>query len=173
MDKFPLLWEGKPVGEMTTCQNGQETVFSLWCDLPKEGLWSLWVVGTHGELRLGMPQVQDERGRLEKRFSRRMTDPLGRLLRGELRSTERKCASVVWKPAREGSGFHTSWLARQLWNRPGVLWAGVGTGRLIAVPYEPKEPFPLMPMFCFVKLQMIQERPYLVLQLNEKEEPVL
>ena len=90
MYRVPLLQNGKNVGEMTVRQDGQELVFSCRSGFPGEGIWSLWAVGETGELRLGLPRIQGSCAVLEKRFSARMTDPVGQLLRGELRSPQQK-----------------------------------------------------------------------------------
>ena len=171
MYRFPLLQDGKNVGEMTMRQDGQETVFFCRSSLPGEGLWSLWAVGEAGELRLGLPRTQGNCAVLEKRFSARMTAPVGKVLRGELRSP-RQTPQLRWVKVKEGGCFHTPWLARQLRSWPGALWCAAGKERMIAVPYEPKQPFPLMPMFCFASLQCIDARTYLVVRLNEEEWPI-
>ena len=170
--RFPLLQDGRNVGELTMRQEGQETIFSCRSSLPGEGLWSIWAIGEQGELRLGLPQIQGDYAVLEKRFSARMTDPVGKLLRGELRCSRQTSPRLHWRMVKEDGGFRTPWLARQLWNWPGVLCCAAGKERMVAVPYEPKKPFPLMPMFCFASLQSIDARAYLVVRLNEEERPI-
>ena len=86
MDKFPLLLEGRPVGELITEREALYTWFDIRCRLPEKGLWQAWAVGDQGELRLGIPEPAEGRTALRRRFSRRMTEPLGRLLRGERRA---------------------------------------------------------------------------------------
>ena len=54
MDKFPLMLEGKPAGELMTEREGLYTWFSARCPLPEAGLWCAWAVGDRGELRLGV-----------------------------------------------------------------------------------------------------------------------
>ena len=172
VNKFPLLWNGVAVGELVSRQSGQETCFSVRGSLLQEGLLSVWAVGEHGELRLGLPQQQGSGIVLDKCFSRRMTEPLGRLLHGELRAAGKTLTKTNWKPVDAGA-FRTVWLSHQLRRCAGARWATEGGGYLVAIPYEPCKPFPLMPMFCFVRLQRIGGQPYLVLRLNGEEEPYL
>ena len=54
MDKFPLLMDGKPTGELTAEREGLYTWFSARCPLRPDGLWCAWAVGDRGELRLGV-----------------------------------------------------------------------------------------------------------------------
>ena len=51
MDKFPLLWSGRPAGELATEKEPLYTWFTARCHLPEEGLWCAWAVGEQGELR--------------------------------------------------------------------------------------------------------------------------
>lgn len=171
MNRIPLLLQGNGVGELRVRREAEETLFCLQCELPSGKLWSVWLVGSAGELRLGIPLVEGKNLVLEKRFSHRMTDPLGQLLYGELRSScEQK--KVDWKPVGNGARFRTAWIQKQLQMWSGVLYCPGEDGCAIAVPYVPEKPFPLMPMFCFVRLQTIRDRPYLVLRLDAEEHPI-
>ena len=80
MDKFPLLWKERAVGELTAEREALYTCFSARCTLPAEGLWCAWVVGDKGELRLGVLEPQGGAGVICRRFSHRMTAPAGQLL---------------------------------------------------------------------------------------------
>jgi hypothetical protein len=156
------------------CREAGETRFALRCNLPQEKLWSVWLVGVSGELWLGCPVFDGREAVLEKRFSHRLTQPLGQLRYAELRSpgiqTE---ARMPWKPIVEMPPFRTAWIRRQIQPCLGALCCYGREGCVIAVPYLPEKPFPLMPMFCFAHLQTIGGRPYLVLQLDDEEQPML
>ena len=52
MDKFPLLYGGRPLGELTAEREALYTWFDARCVLPGEGLWCAWAVGDQGELHL-------------------------------------------------------------------------------------------------------------------------
>ena len=174
MDRIPLLLQGNRVGELLVCEEAGETRFALCCKLPQEKLWSLWVVGVCGELRLGCLVWDGGEAVLEKRFSHRLTHPLGRLLYAELRSACLQAEEGTrWRPIAEMQPFRTAWIRRQIQACLGVLCCQGREGRAVAVPYLPEKPFPLMPMFCFVRLQTIGGRPYLVLHLDAEEQPVL
>ena len=82
MDKFPLLWMGKSVGELACERESLYTRFAARCRLPGEGLWCAWAVGERGELRLGVLEPEGAEASICRRFSGRMTQPLGPLLRG-------------------------------------------------------------------------------------------
>ena len=61
MDKFPLLWEGKAIGELSAEQETLYTWFTVRCRLPGEDIWCAWAVGDRGELRLVLPETGRKR----------------------------------------------------------------------------------------------------------------
>ena len=85
MDKFPLMQGGVSVGELITEQEALYTWFEARCRLPGEGLWCAWAVGDRGELRLGVLEPCGDRATIRRRFSARLTAPLGKLRQGEIR----------------------------------------------------------------------------------------
>ena len=105
MDKFPLLMDGKPTGELTAEQEGLYTWFSARCPLRPDGLWCAWAVGDRGELRLGVLEPEGAQGHIRRRFSGRLTVPLGRLLRGEVRPAGRRSRRTGSPPPPQSSSF--------------------------------------------------------------------
>lgn len=174
MDKFPLLWAGKPVGELTAERESLYTWFTARCRLPEEGLWCAWAVGEGGELRLGVLEPVGERGEIRRRFSGQMTAPLGRLRRGELRPAGER-GGPKWEAAESPEKlFRTPWLRQRLQGVPGVLtWREGEERRGLALPYDPKRPFPLEPLFCFARLRCLEEGRYVVYLFDGREWPVL
>lgn len=173
MDKFPLLWDGRPSGELTTEQEALYTWFTARCRLPEEGLWCAWAVGDLGELRLGVLEPEGERGVIRRRFSRRMTAPLGQLLRGELRPAMERAAQEKWGPAPEpGNLFHASWLRQRMRGLQGALTRTEGGCRYVALPYDEEKRFPVTTLFCFARIQCIDGGTYVVYAFDAQESPV-
>lgn len=170
MDKIPLCWCGKNRGELTTEQEALYLRFSARCRLPEPGLWCVWAVGEQGELRLGILEPCGDEAYLCRRFSSRMTAPLGRLLRGELRPVV-PVDREEWSPLRV-SLLETPWLRQQLQRVKGVLFRTKDGVRYLAVPYVPQQPFPLVSLFCFANVQTINGRPYAVFAFDREEQPV-
>ena len=169
MDKFPLLWEGKAIGELSAEQETLYTRFTVRCRLPGEGIWCAWAVGDRGELRLGVVEPQNG---IRRRFSRQMTAPLGKLLRGELRPAGDR-TEENWTAAPEPDRlFRTPWLRRQLRDVRGALTRTAEAGRFLALPYDEKRPFPLTPLFCLAQPRNIGGKRYMVYAFDGKEWPV-
>ena len=76
VDKFPLLLDGRPAGELTVEREALYTWFDARCRLPGEGLWCAWAVGREGSLRLGVLEPSGQEAVIRRRFSIRMTEPL-------------------------------------------------------------------------------------------------
>ena len=171
MDKFPLLWEGRPLGELTTEREALYTWFTVRCRLPGDGLWCAWAVGTQGELRIGVLEPAGDRAVIRRRFSDRMTAPMGKLLRGELRpaSGEATAWETVSEPERL---FHTPWLQKQLRGTRGALLRREGNARSLALLYDKGKAFPLTAIFCFAQIKCIRGQTYAVYTFDEKEWPV-
>ena len=98
MDKFPLMQDGRPVGELITEREALYTWYEARCRLPGEGLWCAWAVGDRGELRLGVLEPCGDRASIRRRFSAQLTGPVGRLQWGELRPAH-PAEPGEWLPA--------------------------------------------------------------------------
>ena len=170
MEKFPILYQGRGIGELTVSREGEDTLFSAVCHLPDKELWCIWVVGEKESLRLGCPEGQG--GKLSRRFSHRMTAPLGRLRCGELRkAVSQECG---WETLRDPQRlFRTPWLWKALQEKQGVLTRMQGGCRLLALPFSPQLPFPLVSLFCFARIRKIREGTYAVFAFNGEEWPVI
>nr|WP_325218421.1 hypothetical protein [uncultured Oscillibacter sp.] len=172
MDKFPLMLEGKPAGELMTEREGLYTWFSARCPLPEAGLWCAWAVGDRGELRLGVLEPEGSGGTIRRRFSGRLTAPLGRLLRGEVRPAGAK-EPEVWEPAPAPEQlFRAPWLRQRLSGVQGARVRQAGETRYLALPYDRAKPFPLTTLFCFARLRNLGEGAYVVYAFDKQDRPV-
>lgn len=168
MDKVPLLWNGSAAGEISVEEGSADALFSVRCGIREEGLWDVWLVGEGGELRLGVMETARGCGRLRRRFSGQLTAALGRLERGEARPLGRR---ADWETAENPATlFQTDWLRREL---DGVAGALVRRGqRQLALPYDEKAPFPLLPLFCFARVCAIRGRQYVLYRFDAGEQPL-
>lgn len=171
MDKFPLLLDGRPAGELTIEREGLYTSFTACCPL-RPGLWCAWAVGDRGELRLGVLEPSENQGCIRRRFSRQLTEPLGRLLRGEVRPAGVR-EKEVWEPVPAPERlFRAPWLRQRLKGIQGALTRREGDRRCLALPYDKGKPFPLTTLFCFAQLREIGAAAYVVYAFDGQERPV-
>lgn len=176
MDKYPLLLEGVPSGELTAERESLYTWFTARCPLPEEegALWCAWAVGDRGELRLGVLEPQNGgAGTIRRRFSRQMTAPLGRILRGEARPADRREPELWENAAAPERLFRSAWLRQRLRGVQPGLTRKTGNGvRELALPYDPGKPFPLTALFCFAHVRSIGRDRWAVFRFDGEERPV-
>ena len=171
MERFPLLREGKCCGELTAEREGLYTRFSAAGSLPDKQLWCVWRVGERGELRLGVPEPNEGRGIITRRLSGGEPAALGRCLRGELRRAGEMPKN--WTAAGDPAALFSDPELRRLLS--GVRGARIcrEEGRLLlAFPWEKRQPFPLVPLFCLARLECVGGRYCVVFTFDEKCRPV-
>ena len=161
MDKFPILWKGSSVGELILEKEQLYTWFTVQCRVPEDGLWCAWVIGEKGTLRLGVLEPIGGQFVIRRRYSDRLTAPLGKILRGEVRSAfdEEKGWERVTEPDRQ---ICDPWLRKQIRGRRDVLMRFDAEHTYLAVPYDKEKPFPMLPLFCFAVIRVIQKQSYAV-----------
>lgn len=170
MKTVPLVCEGKTIGQMQIEKEREDTVFSASGRMAQKGLWCLWAVGQNNVLRVGFPELRGEELRLSRRFSSRMTAPLGTILRGELRAVQ--AASEWERMSAPERFFRSEELRRALREYGGILARQRGEVRFLAIPYSAEKPFPMPGLFCFARICPIQGTAYAVFAFRG-EEPVL
>lgn len=173
MDKFPLTYAGRSVGELTVEQEGLYTRFSAVCRLPEEGVWCAWAVGERGQLRIGVLEPCGLEASISRRFSSQLTAPLGVLRTGELRPAGERTDNTAWKTmGRPEDWFRTPWLCGQLRNFQGVLVMREGTVCRIAIPYGTRQPFPLTQLFCFARVATVRGHRCVLYTFDQNELPI-
>ena len=176
MDKFPLLWEGRAAGELAVQRDEGSTWFSVRCRPPASGLWCAWAVGESGELRLGLLAPEGEGLSLRRRFSQRMTQPAGRLLRGELRPAGKGAGDrpPAWESVSQPDALFSAppWPQDRLRGISGALCRREERRLLLALPWDHAKPFPLVPLFCFAQIRTIEGKTYAVYCFGPNGEPL-
>ena len=100
-----------------------------------------------------------------------MTQPLGRLQRGELRPA--RPAAAGWRRADHPEQlFRAPWLREKLRGAEGALTGEAGGCRLVALPFGPDRPFPLTALFCLARICRINGETYAVFAFDRGENPV-
>ena len=166
-----MLRDGKSCGELVVEREGLYVRFTARGKLPDSSLWCAWMVGERGELRLGVLEPEGERGAVCRRFSAREAESRGRILRCELRRAGEE--PVVWTAVgNPGELFCVQWLKDRLMGAEGALTCRKDGRRLLALPWDKRRPFPLVPLFCLGRLQCIGSRYYIVYSFGENDRPV-
>lgn len=169
MEKFPVFWKERSVGELAVERESLYSWYTVRVCLPEEGLWSAWLIGSGGEFRLGVLEPNDCGAILRRRFSDRMVMPFGTLLRGELRPVAK--ARSFWEPVLEPKKcFHTQYLKESLCDHENVLARWGEEFLQVAVLYDKGNSFPLVELFCFSEFLKINHKEYLVFSFDREEQ---
>lgn len=136
---YPVYIGDRAAGTMTVTAAGEDHLFEVICHPPEPGLWRAWVQGEGQRLALGLL----EGGRLRRRFSRRITGPLG---------------AHRWAGAESCAARDSPWPARRAGGLPPALPPGSlcrreGRRVRLAAPYDREGPFPLTELFCLARIR--------------------
>lgn len=155
---YPIYWEGKPSGLLRVSRLGEDTCFEL--QGKEKGMFRAWVEGEQGELLLGIM----ENGRLRRRFSPRMTCTIGRPICAKLECLSQ--AAEPWHRVREDEF--------PMWKLPeNACCRKRGRQYELALPYGEGDSFPLLPLFCFARICMINGKRWAVFLFDEAGCPIM
>lgn len=171
MDKVPVCFRGKSVGEMIVEQGDCCAWFTVYANLPEEELLCAWVLGDYTELRLGILDPAATGYLIRRKFSERMIRPLGTIRGAEIRTVNTK--PHVWKPVLDYDAvFRSSGMKKWFLGQQGLLMKSQGKTLCVAVPYDKEKHFSAIELFCFARLIEIEEREYLAILFDENEQVV-
>ena len=156
------------MGELTVTPEALYTAFSVSCR-GQEGLWCAWAVGETGNLRIGVLEPENGCLQIRRRFSKRLTDPLGPILRGELRPLGE--GREQWEPLRPEL-LRSPYLRCRLGGLSDVLTCR--PGRAVSSPSHgmTRPLFLWKPCFAFARSRRLQGRAYWVFRFDDREWPV-
>ena len=155
---YPIYHDGKQCGILDVSNIDEDTCFDLSGDA--DGLYRVWVEGEQGELPLGIM----ENGRLHRRFSLQMTRPIGRPICARIESLA--CVNTQWRAVTVGE--FTGWPLPD-----DACCRQTGRQYELALPYDDKDNFPLLSLFCFAKICTMAGRDYAVFCFDDKWNPVM
>lgn len=170
MDKYPLYLDGRSVGALTVTDCGMYADYRAVCRTAGSGLLRAYLVGERSEMLLGVLAPEGGAFTIGRRFSRRETENLGRIIRCEARRNGQQAWECASAPEQLLSNPFFSHMLQGL---SGVLSRREGERRLIAIPWNPTKPFPMTPLFCFAKICRMEDMGYVVFAFDGKERPLM
>lgn len=167
-------------GTMEVREEGGRVLLSVSRPGDSSGLYKAWAVGERGELLLGTLAPEGGRLCLRRALSRSALEQAG------VWPVTGGRAAMVYafsrKPTGEGEGLWR-WERRPArCFRDGVLreaaqsWGPMlrrreEDGFLLAAPFDPERPFPMVPIFCLGRLERVEGRPYIVFSFDAQGNP--
>ena len=164
--EYPVMLEEEQVGTAALTEEGERLVVSLRCREDSRGLFRGYLVCPGGEVPLGLLEPRDRGLWLQRRLLREELRPLGRPKGVRLGMSY--AFGDDWEPLRDPAPFLQA-AGEEL---PGnLLWRRAGSLRQLALPYDPAQPFPLVRLFCFARIQTIRGRRYAVYAFDREDRP--
>ena len=78
-----------------------------------------------------------------------------------------------WRPLPRGSFFRSARLDCALSLLPDAMVREEAHGKLLALPYSERAPFPLPELFCLARIETVGGRKCVVYRVDEKNSPIL
>lgn len=172
MDRFPVMQDGRTVGELTVSPDGLYRCFSLVCSPRGQGVWRAFLAGSNGELRLGIPVPSGGRFGLCRRISARELETLGTLQCARLRSCEE--SAEEWKTVENPAMFFRDpFLRVRLREARDAKMRRTCGKLLLALPFDRAKPFPIPALFCFARIQCVCGTCCVIYAFDSGETPVI
>lgn len=172
--ELPVFCQGTPAGRLTLTETGGRVRAEMDCPLDSTGLFRGFLVCRNGEKTLGVLEPRGERMCLCRMLLPEELRALGPAERGELRLSFAFRQAQGWQalPCPE-QFFRKAPFGPTLRGLEGALWRESRDLRFLALPFHSARPFPLVTLFCFAQIEIIQGRPFAVFAFDAGENPVM
>ena len=161
--ELPLLYQGQTVGELRMSAREGETCFEVTVSRPLQGIYRIIAQGEKSELLLGVLNGEQV---LRRCFSAAITGKAGKICAVH---AEKSGAAPLreWRTVNAGEFPMLPQLPRA------ALCRRVGTRHCLALPWSEDEPFPLVELFCFARIRVMNGRSWAVFAFDEGGAPVM
>lgn len=173
MERCKLFCGGKAAGEITWEPVGSRLEIRSSMPAPGDGLYRVVLIGERGEMPLGVMEPDGGQLKLCRRPYRRDVASLGNILRGEARRSFAFAGARTWRRTEHPAElFESRWIRDEL-ERCGPALCRREQGLLhLALPYDPKQVFPLEKLFCLAKLERMEGKRWVVYTFDQEEQPI-
>lgn len=173
MTQIKLYCRGGCCGDAVLQEDGRRVEIRASMDDPGDGLYRATLRGEHGELSLGVMEPQD--GKL---ILRRRPDACDVARLGKLHCIRVSCAfsfrrKLLWTPTNQPSTLlQDDFFCSRLISVPRAHWRK-NRGRLsLAFPLRCDTAFPLEAIFCFARIERVNDELCIVYTFDENEQPI-
>lgn len=171
-------------GDLTCQFNGDRAELRMEVHPAAQGLYRGYLLGKSGSLDLGLLLPEGGCLRLNRSFPIEMLARQGcwpvtgarAVLTHAFDQGARRSTPQGWAPLRNGASLfpHDLILAQAAGELPnGLLYRRQDGHFAIAAPWDPKAPFPLLPVFCFAQARQMAGRMYVVCSFHGDGTPVI
>ena len=168
MDTYPICHENKTVGTVTLVPEGNRIRAEARCRGTEQGVFRAFLLCRQGELPLGVLMPEGGELRLCRRIPLREIESRGGVCGAQVRLSY--AFQESWQHLG-GSRFHQYGGEGQSWE--GAVWRREGERTLLALPFDPARPFPLVRLFCFARIMTVCRRRCAVFCFDKEDRPVM
>lgn len=172
MERLEVYCRGTSCGEASVKAEEGRIGIDVSVKDPGDGLYRAFLVGTAGEMPLGVLEPGNGRLALRRRPGRRDVERLGTLLRVRAECSFPFRKGNVWQKTEKPSQLVKS---RFLMERLGAFrqcwWRREGERLVLALPWGEGDRFPLEPLFCFGRVSTVEGCRCVVYTLDAAEVP--
>ncbi|MBR3704070.1 MAG: hypothetical protein IKM11_01065 [Oscillospiraceae bacterium] len=174
MEQVAVYCRGVRCGDAVLRADGARAEICVRMRDPGDGLYRAVLEGERGELPLGVLEPQNGELLLRRRPARRELERMG-----TVRCVRAVCSFLfdekqVWNETDDPSQLLRSADYRCRLTRCSRAWWRRGQGSLmLALPLREDTPFPLESLFCFARVEHVEDTLCAVYAFDEREMPLL
>ena len=170
--KLPLYRGGSAAGTVEVLTEGNRAVLRAAMEDPGDGLYRAVLLGTRGELAVGVMAPEGKNLAAERCVYRRDVEQLGESAGGEARRF--RAFGKAWLPAQTPEALlRDPFLSRRLGCCRRVWYRREGGVLQLAAAAEEGEPFPLETLFCLAEPGLVEGVACMVFRFDEMGRPLL
>ena len=172
---YPVLYHDEQVGQVAVEIQGTRVQVFVSCQRDNSGLFRGYLLCEKGEYPLGVLEPRGERMELRRTLRAGELRALGAIWRGDIRMSYAFARESTWEPVKAAGEFfqRDPHLARGVEKIEGALWREERGQRQLALPYAPERPFPLVELFCFAQVRLIEGKSYVIYRFDREDHPAL
>ena len=174
---YPVYYENRQVGTVQLLPQGSRIQVEVCCRLDGAGLYRAYLLCRQGEYPLGVLEPRGEEVYLRRTVLTGEVERLGAVRYAEARmSYAFSGGRGAWRELGPGERFFQRDRELAALLPPeckGVRWRQEGEVWYLALPYDPRRPFPLPRLFCFARIQSIGGCSCVVYAFDREERPVM
>ena len=168
-----LYCQGARGGEATLRADGTRVEICARMRDPGDGLYRAVLEGERFELPLGVMESKDGELVLRRRPERSEIERMGMVRRVRVARSFAFGEKRIWQRTEEPSQlFRDDFWRQRLKNQPYAWWRRERNVLALALPLKEDAPFPLEVLFCFARVERVENELCVVYTFDENEMPL-
>ena len=173
MERLRIYCGARDCGEATLRADGERVEIRAGMEDPGDGLYRAVLIGTAGQLALGVMEPAAGQLALKRRPAQREVERLGKLLRVQTECSFPFRKGKVWQQTEKPSQLVKSeFLMKRLAECHRCWWRREEEQLILALPWGEGERFPLESLFCFGRVSMVEGCRCVIYTLDSAEVPL-